>query len=52
MVSLSLSTSAVQTNYKGRSPIRKVGPLRNTLLPENICVTTCIIVDSDERVTA
>jgi hypothetical protein len=43
MYGLSLSVSTVQTNYKGRSPIREVEPQRNIHFPENIDVLICVM---------
>lgn len=43
MYGLSLSVSTVQTNYKGRSPIREVEPQRITHFPANIYVPICVV---------
>jgi hypothetical protein len=43
MYGLSLSVSTVQTNYKGRSPIRELEPQRITHFSENIRVPICVM---------
>jgi hypothetical protein len=47
MYGLSLSVFTVQTNYKGRSPIREIEPERLTHFSENICVP---IQDAAEQI--